>query len=213
MPITMPAIPPSLPWQVDMTQSPLAGLPRARNYMPGVGLFLSRAGFTEQQAGEHPYGYAANNPVTGSDPSGLMPTNGQPCFTRPPECDGLYQRTPCDLGQLQLAEAQCKTANEHAVNCYTIQRPRGLIICFDCLATCDSFEKRKPPFVSSVNQALKSCTRRGETPRRSGSGSSKACSDGTHYDYRMAPSKRYVSVLCCPCSTGAGTSSQRCRCR
>ncbi len=43
-----------------------------RPYMAGLGRFLTAARLAEQMAGEHPYGYALNNPVTYTDPSGLQ---------------------------------------------------------------------------------------------------------------------------------------------
>ncbi len=42
-----------------------------RPYMAGLGRFLTAVRADEWAAGEHPYGYALNNPVTYTDPSGL----------------------------------------------------------------------------------------------------------------------------------------------
>ena len=44
-----------------------------RNYMGGVGLFLSRAGFATDFDAEHTYGYAHNNPMLYIDPAGAYP--------------------------------------------------------------------------------------------------------------------------------------------
>lgn len=85
---SMPSIPPStgvqlpvlpmsfvstLTWQSSRRLPATSVFSSGRNYMAGVGLWLSKAGFEEQQIGEHPYGYAFNNPVTNSDPSGEFP--------------------------------------------------------------------------------------------------------------------------------------------
>ena len=51
----------------------LDGNHRGRSYGPGLARFLSQARLAEQLGGEHPYGYALNNPLTNSDPSGLEP--------------------------------------------------------------------------------------------------------------------------------------------
>jgi len=54
-------------------RQPVNELPFGRNYMAGLGLWLSRVGWEQQMAGEHPYGYANNNPTAVFDPSGLSP--------------------------------------------------------------------------------------------------------------------------------------------
>lgn len=68
------------------TRKALPSVEANRNYMAGVGLFLSRVGFEQQMAGEHPYGYANNNPVMYNDPLGTKPRfigqNGPDCKER-----------------------------------------------------------------------------------------------------------------------------------
>jgi hypothetical protein len=53
-----------------------------RHYMAGLGRFLTAARLQEQIEGEHPYGYALNNPMTYTDPSGMQvgvaPPTGYP---------------------------------------------------------------------------------------------------------------------------------------
>jgi hypothetical protein len=44
--------------------------------MAGLGRFLTAARLAEQIAGEHPYGYAFNNPIDYTDPTGLQPQQG-----------------------------------------------------------------------------------------------------------------------------------------
>lgn len=53
-----------------------------RRYMAGFGLWISRVGFEEQVAGEHPYGYAMNNPVNWIDPDGNRPKKLPPAPTQ-----------------------------------------------------------------------------------------------------------------------------------
>ena len=64
----LPSIGPSAP------KLPL-GLPQmpGRSYSPGLARFLTQVRLEELIGGEHPYGYAQNNPVTYTDPSGLKP--------------------------------------------------------------------------------------------------------------------------------------------
>ncbi len=66
---------------------PLGKVSGRRTYAPGLAVFLSRVRLEEQLGGEHPYGYALNNPVTYTDPTGL-----QPCFQS--SCD-TYPGGPC----------------------------------------------------------------------------------------------------------------------
>lgn len=47
-------------------------IPR-RHYMAGHGRFLTQVALEMQLEGEHPYGYAHNNPIKYTDPSGLVP--------------------------------------------------------------------------------------------------------------------------------------------
>ena len=49
---------------------------RARTYGSGIARFFSQVWLTEQLGGEHPYGYALNNPITYTDPAGLNPNPG-----------------------------------------------------------------------------------------------------------------------------------------
>jgi hypothetical protein len=49
------------------------GSPMHRTYAPGIARFLSQVRLAEQLIGEHPYGYALNNPISYIDPWGLAP--------------------------------------------------------------------------------------------------------------------------------------------
>lgn len=46
---------------------------RPRTYSPGMARWLTKVRMEEMLAGEHPYSYAANNPVSLTDPTGLRP--------------------------------------------------------------------------------------------------------------------------------------------
>ncbi|MCC7103327.1 MAG: hypothetical protein IT206_09660 [Fimbriimonadaceae bacterium] len=46
---------------------------RPRSYSPGLARWLTRVRMEEMLAGEHPYGYAEDNPITKTDPTGLRP--------------------------------------------------------------------------------------------------------------------------------------------
>ncbi len=73
LPSGAPLIPspegPTVPTQPD----PFATHWLSRPYMAGYGRFLTQAVLEMQLTGEHPYGYAMENPVTYTDPSGLNP--------------------------------------------------------------------------------------------------------------------------------------------
>ncbi|MBI5832644.1 MAG: hypothetical protein HZB16_10105 [Armatimonadetes bacterium] len=60
-------------WPAPVLWDPLGRLTDGRGYMPGMGRWLSRVAFEEQELGEHPYGYGLNSPATQTDPSGLSP--------------------------------------------------------------------------------------------------------------------------------------------
>ena len=51
--------------------------------MAGTGRFLTRVREEEWLGGESAYGYAMNNPVTYTDPTGLAPCSPSPCSTFP----------------------------------------------------------------------------------------------------------------------------------
>ncbi|MBI5705611.1 MAG: hypothetical protein HZC36_01325 [Armatimonadetes bacterium] len=58
-----------------------ASIPGRRPYMAGLGRFLTEARLAERLGGEHPYGYALDNPTTYTDPNGLQPKgHGKPRF-------------------------------------------------------------------------------------------------------------------------------------
>jgi len=68
------ATPPGVPSLIPPLPSPFdKPRPYGRDYMPGLGLWLSRTRLQEQLAGEYPYAYAQNNPSDLIDPSGLWP--------------------------------------------------------------------------------------------------------------------------------------------
>ncbi len=46
---------------------------RGRAYLPGLARWLTQVRMEEMRAGEHPYGYAHDNPITWTDPLGLEP--------------------------------------------------------------------------------------------------------------------------------------------
>lgn len=55
-----------------------------RNYMAGTGRFLTAVRMAERLAGEHPYGYAFNDPIGYTDPSGRSPQDA--CERQFEEC-------------------------------------------------------------------------------------------------------------------------------
>lgn len=86
------------------SQPPTGAIEPARNYMAGVGLWISRVGFEQQLDGEPPYGYAFNNPVTHSDPFGMapQPIHGHPVGWDPSKpgipnlpCQSMHPKPIC----------------------------------------------------------------------------------------------------------------------
>jgi len=75
-----------------------------RNYMAGTGRFLTAVRQQQWLAGEHPYGYALNDPVSYIDPSGLSPRDA--CQTQEDKC----------LDQLDKIQNRCtrKATNQYA---------------------------------------------------------------------------------------------------
>lgn len=69
---------PNAPSQGWQGSSPSPHLPNVlgsqlRSYAPGLARWLTQVRLEEMLAGEHPYGYAENDPVKKSDPTGLRP--------------------------------------------------------------------------------------------------------------------------------------------
>jgi RHS repeat-associated protein len=54
------------------------GIPGRRAYSTGEARFITQVRMEQMLAGEHPYSYALNNPVTYTDPSGLSPCQQDP---------------------------------------------------------------------------------------------------------------------------------------
>jgi hypothetical protein len=74
---------------------PNIGVPLHRTYSPGMARFLTQTRLAEQRSGEHPYGYAFNNPITYVDPDGKRPQ-------KPGKITGL----PTELTKCLSARAQ-----------------------------------------------------------------------------------------------------------
>lgn len=93
-----PPLPPGFP--------PMPG----RSYSPGLARFLTQVRLQELLGGEHPYGYANDNPITYTDPSGLAPcADGLDC-SKYPHSPGWYdnnQPFKYAIGGA-LGEKQCK---------------------------------------------------------------------------------------------------------
>ena len=82
-----------------------------RNYMAGLGRWISQVGFEQQAMGEQPYSYAFNNPVTNIDPAGLfpcLPGGDDPCSKYPPE-SGFWDKLGGIIG---TAVAACPGYNQ-----------------------------------------------------------------------------------------------------
>ncbi|MBL1149172.1 MAG: hypothetical protein D8M53_03065 [Armatimonadetes bacterium] len=106
-----PGVPP-----LPNTGPPLpGGIQRRRPYMAGLGRFLTEARLAERLGGEHPYGYAMNNPTTYTDPSGLTPTTCSPAndCDKYPHVPGWYDG---HTGLEQALIAAAKECPEYSPN-------------------------------------------------------------------------------------------------
>lgn len=189
----------------QMNKQPSPGMPSfpgqsRRFYMAGMGRFLTHVREAEWTGGEHPYSNALNNPVQYTDASGLQASLPKVCR------DKSLARGACDLGQEEMCQLMCKKDYKTVwFGCYTIPSCRA--VC--CLCNpCDTFGGT----TSGVNEALKECTRPGEKAVRSNKETATQCR-GDHYTYRMQPSKRLVTVLCCECLNNDGVGQTKCRCK
>lgn len=89
------ASPPSFPGDASIL-APKSGSMR-RTYGPGIARFMSQVRLEEQLKGESLYGYALNNPIRYTDPSGLMPCelDSDYCQKKPPSDCSTYPGGPC----------------------------------------------------------------------------------------------------------------------
>jgi len=111
-----------------------AHIASGRHYMAGLGRFLTAARLAEQLAGEHPYGYALGNPVTYTDPTGLLSVLGGV-----PSCANHYNN-PCTPGNLKQCTEWCASGGESVWDCH---EHGSSPFTFDC--TCTSYPPNRRP--------------------------------------------------------------------
>lgn len=84
----------------QMKQQPPTGMPNfpglpRRFYMAGTARFLTRVREVEWRGGEHPYSYAMNNPVSYTDPTGLLPQDRPKYSPDPWNMPGVIDNNNC----------------------------------------------------------------------------------------------------------------------
>ena len=97
---------------------------RARTYATVEGRFTTQVGIEEMLAGEHPYGYAVNNPTTLADPGGLKPHRHR---------HGIGPHRLPTMGQTGIGPAFSYGAYCGAAN---VRNPGWHVLPQDCIDSC-----------------------------------------------------------------------------
>lgn len=141
------------------------------------------------------YCYVSNRPTVLVDYSGLEAVGRDPCARICLACRLCF--IPFICIPVCIACLSCLRREN--------DRPKP---CDD--PSCESLEDRD--FLDKdAGSSLNRCKKRGESCGKAKKDDADTCPGGKHYTYRC--DSGVITVLCCPCKTANGGTSQRCRCK
>lgn len=174
---------------------PTGGSNGRRSYGPGLARFLSQARLAEQLGGEHPYGYAMNNPLINSYPSGLEPKCGglDPCAN--------YNAEYKKYGMTPFWDASSfTTAVQSALSSCPNYDPKILLPVLTCIVERESSDKpRGYTFPLSESGGTKSHPAKPTGPCQIVPGTDKTAICGPGWNSSLASHMACCAKLMCKC--------------